>query len=87
MLIALYAVPLLIASPIYGWYVGRSSSRRFPMTLGLFALGSSTVLFRLSSSISTTVVGRVFEGFVRADSLDICACAASCRATKPRWAD
>jgi MFS family permease len=53
---------MLVASPICGWLIDRSPSRRLPFVLGLLAIGGSTVLLCVGSSISVLVLGRLLEG-------------------------
>jgi MFS family permease len=53
---------MLVASPICGWLTDRSLSRRLPFILGLLAIGGSTVLLCVGSSIGILVLGRLLEG-------------------------
>ncbi|KAK4988480.1 hypothetical protein LTR50_003884 [Elasticomyces elasticus] len=61
-LLAVYGAALLAASPFCGWLADRTSSRRFPLLLGLFALAGSTVMLTVGNSIAILVAGRVFQG-------------------------
>ena len=61
-LLGCYSGALLVSSPICGWLADRSSSHRLPFILGLLALGGSTILLCLGSSILVLVLGRLFEG-------------------------
>ncbi|KAF2638355.1 MFS general substrate transporter, partial [Massarina eburnea CBS 473.64] len=61
-LIAIYAAALLAFSPICGWLADRSSSRRWPLLLGLFALLGATVLLNVGSSIGVLIAGRLLQG-------------------------
>ena len=61
-LLGCYSGALLISSPICGWLADRSASRRLPFVLGLLALGASTILLCLGSSIAVLVLGRLLEG-------------------------
>jgi MFS family permease len=53
---------MLVASPICGWLIDRSPSRRLPFVLGLVAIACSTVLLCIGSSVSILVFGRLLEG-------------------------
>jgi len=61
-LLCCYSGALLVSSPICGWLADRPSSRRLPFILGLLALGGSTILLCLGSSILVLVLGRLLEG-------------------------
>jgi len=61
-LLGCYAGALLVASPICGWLTDRFLSRRLSFVLGLLALGGSTVLLCVGSSIGILVLGRLLEG-------------------------
>jgi len=65
-LLAVYGAGLLVASPVFGWYADRSSSRRWPLLLGLFALTGSTVMLCLARSIAVFVAGRLLQGIAAA---------------------
>lgn len=60
--LAVYGAALLIAAPFCGWLADRSSSRRLPLILGLLALGGSTVMLCIGSSIGILAAGRVLQG-------------------------
>ncbi|KAK5121300.1 hypothetical protein LTR85_005466 [Meristemomyces frigidus] len=60
--LAVYGAALLTAAPFCGWLADRSSSRRVPLLLGLLALGGSTVLLCIGSSIGVLAAGRVLQG-------------------------
>ena len=61
-LVAIYGGALAFFSPIVGWAADRSSDRRLPLIVGLLALGASTVLLNLGSSIAVLCLGRVLQG-------------------------
>ncbi|KAI1808952.1 MFS general substrate transporter [Daldinia bambusicola] len=61
-LIACYSVALFIGSPAAGIYADHTSSRRWPLLLGLVALAASTLLLCFGNSIGLLVVGRVLQG-------------------------
>lgn len=61
-LLGCYAGGTVFGSPICGWLADRSTSRRLPLVLGLLALGGSTILLCIGSSIGILVLGRVLEG-------------------------
>lgn len=60
--LAVYGAALLVASPFVGWLADRSSSRKWPLILGLLALGGATVLLCVGSSIGVLATGRVLQG-------------------------
>ncbi|KAI0099442.1 MFS general substrate transporter [Daldinia grandis] len=62
-LLACYSVALLIGSPIAGLYADHTSSRRWPLLIGLIALAASTLLLCLGNSIGLLVLGRILQGF------------------------
>jgi MFS family permease len=61
-LLAVYSVGLLVGSPILGWAVDKSKTRRLPLLLGLVILGGSTVMLCIGTSIAILVVGRLLQG-------------------------
>lgn len=65
-LLAVYGGALLIGSPLAGWFADRSTSRRLPLLLGLFALGGSTVMLCLAKTVVLFVMGRILQGFAAA---------------------
>ncbi|KAF3058369.1 putative MFS-type transporter C18.02 [Daldinia childiae] len=62
-LLACYSVALLIGSPIAGIYADHTSSRRWPLLIGLIALAASTLLLCFGNSIGLLVLGRILQGF------------------------
>lgn len=61
-LLACYSLALLVGSPIFGFYADHSSSRRWPLLIGLVVLAASTLLLCLGRTISLLVVGRLLQG-------------------------
>jgi MFS family permease len=61
-LLAVYSVGLLVGSPILGWAVDKSKTRRLPLLLGLVILGGSTIMLCIGTSIAILVVGRLLQG-------------------------
>ena len=61
-LLAIYGAALLVTAPVCGWLADRSSSRRAPLLLGLFALAGSTVMLCVGRSIGVIAAGRVLQG-------------------------
>lgn len=61
-LIAIYAAALLFFSPVCGWLADRSTSRRTPLIIGLFALLGATILLDIGSSIGIMIAGRILQG-------------------------
>jgi len=62
-LLSVYGGALLLGSPIAGWFADRSSSRRMPLLLGLFALCGSTIMLMLARNVALMIVGRILQGF------------------------
>lgn len=60
--LAVYGAALLAAAPVCGWLADRSSSRQVPLLLGLLALGASTAMLCVGSSIGVLAAGRVLQG-------------------------
>lgn len=61
-LVAAYGAGLFVSSPIVGIYADHTSSRKWPLLLGLFALAGATVLLAFGNSIGLFVLGRVLQG-------------------------
>jgi MFS family permease len=61
-LLALYSAALLGFSPIVGYLADRSESRRWPLLIGLVALGAATALLCVGTSIGLWIAGRLFQG-------------------------
>ncbi|KAI0551597.1 MFS transporter-like protein [Xylaria curta] len=61
-LLAAYSASLFVSSPIAGIYADHTSSRRWPLLLGLLALAGSTLLLAFGNSIGLFVLGRVLQG-------------------------
>lgn len=61
-LLACYNITLFVGSPLAGFYADRTTSRRLPLLLGLFALAGSTLLLCLGKTVALLVVGRLLQG-------------------------
>ncbi|KAK4164849.1 major facilitator superfamily domain-containing protein [Cladorrhinum sp. PSN259] len=61
-LLACYNAALFVGSPIAGLYADHTSSRRWPLLLGLVALCASTLLLCLSRTIALLILGRLLQG-------------------------
>ncbi|KXJ90963.1 major facilitator superfamily domain-containing protein [Microdochium bolleyi] len=61
-LLALYSVALFIGSPLAGLYADHTSSRRWPLLIGLVSLAASTLLLAFGNSIGLFVLGRLLQG-------------------------
>lgn len=61
-LLACYNAALAIGSPIAGIYADHTSSRRWPLLLGLLALCACTLLLCLAKSVALLVLGRLLQG-------------------------
>ncbi|KAI1764184.1 MFS general substrate transporter [Hypoxylon sp. FL1150] len=62
-LLACYSVALFVGSPLAGLYADHTSSRRWPLLIGLVALAGSTLLLCFGNSIGLLVLGRLLQGF------------------------
>ncbi|XXH04290.1 hypothetical protein Hte_010704 [Hypoxylon texense] len=62
-LLACYSVALFVGSPLAGLYADHTSSRRWPLLIGLVALAASTLLLCFGNSIGLLVLGRLLQGF------------------------
>lgn len=62
-LLACYTIALFIGSPLVGIYADHTSSRRWPLLIGLFALAASTLLLCLGRNLPLLIIGRIFQGF------------------------
>lgn len=62
-LLACYTIALFIGGPFVGVYADHTSSRRWPLLIGLFALAASTLLLCLGQTIALLVLGRILQGF------------------------
>lgn len=61
-LLACYTIALFIASPLIGIYADHTSSRRWPLVMGLLALAGCTILLCLGRSIAVLILGRLLQG-------------------------
>ncbi len=61
-LLAVYSVGLLAGSPVLGWLIDKSTTRRMPLLVGLLVLGGATVMLCIGTSIPVLVVGRLLQG-------------------------
>ncbi|KAL1852573.1 hypothetical protein Plec18170_005704 [Paecilomyces lecythidis] len=61
-LLALYGAALLAASPVFGYLADKFRSKQVPLIGGLVALGASTALLCVGTSIGLWVAGRIFQG-------------------------
>lgn len=57
-----HARPTHTPPALCGYFADHSSSRRFPLLLGLFALAGATVMLNVGSSIGILILGRVLQG-------------------------
>lgn len=62
-LLACYTIALFIGGPFVGIYADHTSSRRWPLLIGLFALAASTLLLCLGKTIALLILGRILQGF------------------------
>ncbi|KAI0813279.1 MFS transporter-like protein [Xylaria sp. FL0064] len=61
-LLAVYSAALFVGSPIAGIYADHTSSRRWPLLLGLVALAGLTFLLAFGNSVGLFILGRVLQG-------------------------
>ena len=60
--LAVYGAALLAAAPVCGWLADRTSSRYWPLLLGILALAGSTAILCTGKSIAALAAGRVLQG-------------------------
>ncbi|KAJ0119987.1 mfs transporter [Diaporthe amygdali] len=61
-LLATYTIALFIGSPLVGLYADHTSSRRWPLLIGLVSLAGSTIILCLGRTIALLVIGRILQG-------------------------
>ncbi|POS72833.1 hypothetical protein DHEL01_v208776 [Diaporthe helianthi] len=61
-LLACYTIALFVGSPLVGLYADHSSSRRWPLLIGLVSLAGSTIILCLGRTIALLVIGRILQG-------------------------
>lgn len=61
-LLACYTIALFVGSPLVGLYADHTSSRRWPLLMGLVSLAGSTVILCLGRTIALLVIGRILQG-------------------------
>ncbi|KAL8970458.1 MAG: hypothetical protein Q9183_001517 [Haloplaca sp. 2 TL-2023] len=61
-LLAVYGAALLASCPVCGWIADRSTSRRLPLLVGLFALAAATLMLCFGHSIGVLLAGRLLQG-------------------------
>ncbi|RYP64909.1 hypothetical protein DL771_008541 [Monosporascus sp. 5C6A] len=61
-LLACYSLALFVGAPISGIYADHTSSRRWPLLIGLVMLAGSTVLLCFGTTIALLVLGRILQG-------------------------
>ncbi|KAI0880268.1 MFS general substrate transporter [Annulohypoxylon maeteangense] len=62
-LLSCYSVALFVGSPLAGLYADHTTSRRWPLLIGLVSLAASTVMLCFGHTIALLVVGRLLQGF------------------------
>ncbi|KAF2432439.1 MFS amine transporter [Tothia fuscella] len=65
-LLGVLGFAIVIGALGFGYLSDHISNRRLPFTAGLLALGSSTVLFALSTNIPTLLIARFLQGLATA---------------------
>ncbi|PLB51161.1 MFS amine transporter [Aspergillus steynii IBT 23096] len=61
-LLAAFGGALFVGSPIFGYFADKSTSRQGPFIIGLAALGGSTVMFWIASTLTALVIARALQG-------------------------
>ncbi|KAL8871417.1 MAG: hypothetical protein Q9174_002741 [Haloplaca sp. 1 TL-2023] len=61
-LLAVYGAALLASCPLCGWIADRSTSRRLPLLVGLFALAAATLMLCFGHNIGVLLAGRLLQG-------------------------
>ncbi|KAG0221992.1 hypothetical protein BGW41_006274 [Actinomortierella wolfii] len=62
LLLGIYAIGMLVASPLFGMISDRFVSRRVPMLIGLVVMLASTFLFMLASNFCVLLIARLLQG-------------------------
>ncbi|KAF9978332.1 hypothetical protein BGZ73_002923 [Actinomortierella ambigua] len=62
MLLAVYAIGMLIGSPLFGKLGDSFVSRRVPMLIGLFSMLASTILFMFATNLYILLFARLLQG-------------------------
>lgn len=60
--LSIFGAALGAGSLIFGYIADKTTSRRMPLLLGLFALGGSTAILCAGNSLSMLLAGRVIQG-------------------------
>ncbi|CAO3677707.1 unnamed protein product [Rhizopus stolonifer] len=74
LLVALYAVGLLVGSPLFGWLGDKIKQRRIPMLLGTGASISANILFMFSLNYPMLLIARLMQGVSNACVWTMCLC-------------
>lgn len=61
-LLACYTIALFVGSPLVGLYADHTSSRRWPLLIGLVSLAGSTIILCLGRTIALLILGRILQG-------------------------
>lgn len=61
-LLACYTIALFVGSPLVGLYADHTSSRRWPLLVGLVSLAGSTIFLCLGRTIALLIIGRILQG-------------------------
>lgn len=61
-LLACYTIALFVGSPLVGLYADHTSSRRWPLLIGLVSLAGSTIFLCLGRTIALLIIGRILQG-------------------------
>lgn len=61
-LLACYTIALFVGSPLVGLYADHTSSRRWPLLIGLVSLAGSTIILCLGRTIALLIIGRILQG-------------------------
>jgi len=60
--LAVYGAALGIGSLVFGYLADKTTSRRMPLLLGLFALGGSTAMLCAGRGLALLLAGRILQG-------------------------
>lgn len=61
-LLACYTIALFVGSPLVGLYADHTSSRRWPLLIGLVSLAGSTIILCVGRTIALLIIGRILQG-------------------------
>lgn len=61
-LLACFTIALFVGSPLVGLYADHTSSRRWPLLIGLVSLAGATIILCLGRTMALLILGRMLQG-------------------------